>query len=516
MRLDVRYVENWSLGLDLTILWSGRCVRWSRVPAPTDAPGAAARPPARGRPGCRHETTADSTLAAGTWRPRFAGGPPRSPVRLLTDVRRRGLAGGPVRTPGRRRPAVSICAEHRPADAVLSEEGRRARRPRAGSGADRVWIIDPLDGTREFSEPPRDDWAVHVALWEDGELVAGAVAQPGLGPTFDTGHPPRAAARPPGGRASPSAAPARRRSWRPWPSEIGADLVPMGSAGAKVISVVRGAATPTCTPAGSTSGTPPRRWPSPAPPGCTPAARRLAAASTTRPTCAARTWWSAVPSWPTRSWSTSRATASSDRPTVLWDADGVLQRVPGRLGGVDAPRARGPGRRRRRFLVRGGRRGAARADRRRPLARRTAGAAGALGDRGHLRRPGAHLADDRAGAGSQGLVRGCAPTGSAATWPPTRTYAGRQHITSTSGTTSCSTAPSTPTSSASRSPSRRTSRRSWTGSTCRPTRCSSSTTTPPTWRRPARSASPPSVWYYREELGSLRDHLARHGLPVEG
>ena len=52
--------------------------------------------------------------------------------------------------------------------------------------------MDPLDGTREFSEPPRDDWAVHVALWRrgEGDLGAGAVAQPGLGQTFTTGTPP--------------------------------------------------------------------------------------------------------------------------------------------------------------------------------------------------------------------------------------------------------------------------------------------------------------------------------------
>ena len=58
---------------------------------------------------------------------------------------------------------MELLAQHRPDDAVLSEEGKddRVRLQR-----DRVWIIDPLDGTREFSEPPRDDWAVHVALWE--------------------------------------------------------------------------------------------------------------------------------------------------------------------------------------------------------------------------------------------------------------------------------------------------------------------------------------------------------------
>ncbi len=82
---------------------------------------------------------------------------------------------------------VRLLAEHRPDDAVLSEE---ASDDKARLAADRVWIIDPLDGTREFSEPPRDDWAVHVALWQDGDLVAGAVAQPALGETFNTGRPP--------------------------------------------------------------------------------------------------------------------------------------------------------------------------------------------------------------------------------------------------------------------------------------------------------------------------------------
>lgn len=62
----------------------------------------------------------------------------------------------------------------RPADVILSEEGYgdTARR-----GADRVWIVDPLDGTREFGET-RDDWAVHVALWQHDDLVAGAVSRP--------------------------------------------------------------------------------------------------------------------------------------------------------------------------------------------------------------------------------------------------------------------------------------------------------------------------------------------------
>lgn len=70
---------------------------------------------------------------------------------------------------------MAALAVERPEDAVLSEEGAddpvRLR-------SDRVWIVDPLDGTREFSELDRDDWAVHVALWQSGELTAGAVALP--------------------------------------------------------------------------------------------------------------------------------------------------------------------------------------------------------------------------------------------------------------------------------------------------------------------------------------------------
>ena len=105
--------------------------------------------------------------------------------------------------------------------------------------------MDPLDGTREFSEPPREDWAVHVALWErnasgdGGELTAGAVAQPGLGTTFHTGQPPVVPART---SQRPRIAVSRTRPpafVQALAEEIDAELVPMGSAGAKVISVVR-------------------------------------------------------------------------------------------------------------------------------------------------------------------------------------------------------------------------------------------------------------------------------------
>lgn len=78
---------------------------------------------------------------------------------------------------------MSALASERPDDAVLSEEG--ADNP-VRLAAERVWIVDPLDGTREFSELGRDDWAVHVALWQSGELSAGAVALPARGSTLAT------------------------------------------------------------------------------------------------------------------------------------------------------------------------------------------------------------------------------------------------------------------------------------------------------------------------------------------
>ncbi len=157
----------------------------------------------------------------------------------LLEVRAEGLTGRELKDAGDRAAQdvlARLLAEHRPGDAVLSEE---AADDKTRLTARRVWIIDPLDGTREFSEPPREDWAVHVALWEDGELTAGAVAQPALGETFDTGHPPVV---PP--RTSTRTRIAVSRTRPPafveaLAAEIDADLVPMGSAGVKVMSVVR-------------------------------------------------------------------------------------------------------------------------------------------------------------------------------------------------------------------------------------------------------------------------------------
>ncbi len=82
---------------------------------------------------------------------------------------------------------VQALAAARPDDAVLSEEGLEDPRR---FDADRVWIVDPLDGTSEFGEHGRHDWAVHVALWDADHLAAGAVSIPALDITFCTDPPP--------------------------------------------------------------------------------------------------------------------------------------------------------------------------------------------------------------------------------------------------------------------------------------------------------------------------------------
>ncbi len=131
---------------------------------------------------------------------------------------------------------MAALARSRPGDAVLSEEG--ADNPVRLSSA-RVWIVDPLDGTREFSELGRRDWAVHVALWESGELVAGAVALPAQGVTLATPD----VTPPPAHPGAPRIVVSRTRP----PAialqvceRLGGTLVEMGSAGAKVAAVIRG------------------------------------------------------------------------------------------------------------------------------------------------------------------------------------------------------------------------------------------------------------------------------------
>jgi 3'(2'), 5'-bisphosphate nucleotidase len=131
---------------------------------------------------------------------------------------------------------MEALAAARPGDAVLSEEG--ADNP-VRLSADRVWIVDPLDGTREFSELGRDDWAVHVALWQSGELVAGAVALPAQGITLATPtvSPPPAMPDKPRIVVSRTRPPAIALTVR---EALDGILVEMGSAGAKVASIVQG------------------------------------------------------------------------------------------------------------------------------------------------------------------------------------------------------------------------------------------------------------------------------------
>jgi len=129
----------------------------------------------------------------------------------------------------------------RPSDAVLSEEG--VDDPNR-SKARRVWIIDPLDGTREFAEAGRTDWAVHVALWESGDLVAGAVALPAQGSTLSTVDPPwLPEERPAGQRLRITASRSRPPAFvQRMATQLGAEVLPMGSAGAKVCAVLLGMA----------------------------------------------------------------------------------------------------------------------------------------------------------------------------------------------------------------------------------------------------------------------------------
>ncbi|MDX2676717.1 3'(2'),5'-bisphosphate nucleotidase CysQ [Streptomyces sp. NY05-11A] len=161
---------------------------------------------------------------------------------LLLSVRQSGVSGADLKAAGDRASHEFLMRELHsrfPNDAVLSEEG--ADDP-ARLGSRRVWIVDPLDGTREFAEPPRDDWAVHVALVVDGVLAAGAVALPGLGITLGTAGPPVV---PAGVCRAPRVLVSRTR-----PTEhaclladrLDGVLAPMGSAGAKAMAVVRGEA----------------------------------------------------------------------------------------------------------------------------------------------------------------------------------------------------------------------------------------------------------------------------------
>jgi 3'(2'), 5'-bisphosphate nucleotidase len=160
---------------------------------------------------------------------------------VLRELRDRGdLAGralGDAGDAAAQRAIADVLRAQRPVDVVFSEEAvddlRRLR-------ADRVWIVDPLDGTREYGEPGRHDWAVHVALWEGGDLTTAAVALPGLDEILLTSPAPALPAR-----ADGPVRIAVSRTRPPAEATAGADrldaeLVPLGSAGYKTVAVARG------------------------------------------------------------------------------------------------------------------------------------------------------------------------------------------------------------------------------------------------------------------------------------
>jgi 3'(2'), 5'-bisphosphate nucleotidase len=159
---------------------------------------------------------------------------------LLLELRTTGLTGRDLKDAGDSQAHVHLMAElarRAPDDGVLSEEGTADP---ARLTKERVWIVDPLDGTREYSEIPREDWAVHVALCINGVATIGAVALPARGMTLATGH----------DLPAPGPLPDRPRlavsRTRPAPhtpklvERLDATLVPMGSAGAKAMAVVLG------------------------------------------------------------------------------------------------------------------------------------------------------------------------------------------------------------------------------------------------------------------------------------
>lgn len=122
---------------------------------------------------------------------------------------------------------------------ILSEEGADQL---ARLRSERVWIVDPLDGTNEFSQAGRSDWAVHVALAVNGEPVVGAVALPAQGVTLSTAQTLAVSPRPEGPTrilVSRSRAPAVASCVA---QKLAARLIPMGSAGAKVAAVILGEA----------------------------------------------------------------------------------------------------------------------------------------------------------------------------------------------------------------------------------------------------------------------------------
>jgi 3'(2'), 5'-bisphosphate nucleotidase len=179
------------------------------------------------------DTDSDHVLAASLARDAAA---------LLCELRAHSpLMGRELGVEGDRRSntrLMELLARERPDDGVLSEESNDDL---SRLSARRVWIVDPLDGTREYGEVGRSDWAVHVALWAEGELIAGAVALPALDVTLATpsvpAPPPRDPHQPLRIVVSRSRAPKLAVDVA---ASMGATLVELGSAGAKTAAVVRG------------------------------------------------------------------------------------------------------------------------------------------------------------------------------------------------------------------------------------------------------------------------------------
>jgi 3'(2'), 5'-bisphosphate nucleotidase len=170
----------------------------------------------------------------------------RAAAEALVELRTGGLTGRALMDAGDRiadQAILSALVRERPEDVIFTEEA--ADSPRR-LDADRVWIVDPLDGTREYGETGRRDWAVHVGLWSAGErgaggdLTAGAVALPAVGEVLVTTPPPVVPPRADG--------PVRIAVSRTRPPAVASAvaealdgrLVPLGSAGYKTLAVVRG------------------------------------------------------------------------------------------------------------------------------------------------------------------------------------------------------------------------------------------------------------------------------------
>jgi 3'(2'), 5'-bisphosphate nucleotidase len=200
-------------------------------------------------PGSPPEDADDHTFAA--WAATVAGD-------LLVQVRAEGLAGKALKDAGdlaSHELLMSLMARYRPDDAVLSEEGPSEGADKSRLTARRVWIIDPVDGTREFSMPGRTDWAVHIALWQrhgaaepvtfhtdgpDGGITDAVVGLPALGEVYRTdtitAPPPRTEGPI---RIATSANRPPPVVW--WLRDrLDVRLVGIGSAGAKAMAVVRG------------------------------------------------------------------------------------------------------------------------------------------------------------------------------------------------------------------------------------------------------------------------------------